>query len=71
MKKFRKYIETWIDGKNIRGINVALSDIDECIYIYNSIVKKEKPEFINGKVKDILDKCGINTVTCGIGWKIA
>lgn len=71
MKKFREYIETWIDGKNIRGINVALSDIDECIYIYNSIVKKEKPEFINGKVKDILDKCGINTVTCGIGWKIA
>lgn len=71
MKKFREYIETWIDGKNIRGINVALSDIDECIYIYNSIVKKEKPEFINGKVKDILDKCGINTVTYGIGWKIA
>lgn len=71
MKKFRKYIETWIDGKNIRGINVALSDIDECIYIYNSIVKKEKPEFINRKVKDILDKCGINTITCGIGWKIA
>lgn len=71
MKKFREYIETWIDGKNIRGINVTLSDIDECIYIYNSIVKKKKPEFINGKVKDILDKCGINTVTCGIGWKIA
>ena len=71
MKKFREYIETWIDGKNIRGINVALSDIDECIYIYNSIAKKEKPEFINRKVKEILDRCGIKTVTYGIGWKVA
>lgn len=71
MKKFREYIEAWIDGKNIRGINVALSDIDECIYVYNAIAKKEKPEFINGKVKEVLDRCGIKTVTCGIGWKVA
>lgn len=71
MKKFREYIEAWIDGRNIRGINVTLYDIQECIYVYNAIVRKEKPEFVDGKVKEILDKCGIKTVTYGIGWKVA
>lgn len=71
MKKFRKYIETWLDGGDVKGINVTLYDIQECIYVYNAIVRKEKPEFVDGKVKEILDKCGIKTVTCGIGWKVA
>lgn len=71
MKKFRQYIETWLDGKQVRGIkNVTPTTIYECIYIYNAIVRKEKPEFINGKVKEILDKCGIKTVIGGIGWRI-
>lgn len=71
MKKFREYIEAWIDGRNIRGINVTLCDIQECIYVYNAISRKEKPELINEKVKEILDKCNIKTATCGIGWKVA
>ena len=71
MKKFREYIEAWIDGKKVKGIEVSLYDIHTCIDIYNAIVRKEKPEFINGKVKEILDKCKIKTVACGIGWKIA
>ena len=41
------------------------------IYIYNAIAQKEKPSFINGTVKEILDKCGIKTVVEGIGWRIA
>lgn len=71
MKKFREYIEKWLNGKNVNGISVSLYDIQECINIYNGIVKNEKPEFINGKVKHILDKCKIETVEHGIGWKIA
>lgn len=70
MEKFRGYIETWINGKKVIGINVSLYDIQECIYVYNVIVRKEKPEFINGKVKEILDKCNIKTITCGISWKV-
>lgn len=70
MKKFRQYIEAWIDGMNIKGINVTPYDIQECIYVYNAIVRKENPDFINGKVKEILDKCGIKTVKFGIGWKV-
>ena len=71
MKKFKEYIEKWLDGQKVRGIQVSLLDIRECVRIYNAIVRKEKPEFINEKVKEILDKCKIETVVEGIGWRIA
>lgn len=71
MKKLRTYLEKWIDGQKVRGVSVAPYDIQECIRIYNAIIRNEKPEFINGKVKKILDKCGIETVEEGIGWRIA
>ena len=71
MKKLRSYLEKWTEGQKVRGINVSLYDIQECVRIYNAMVRKEKPEFINGKVKEILDKCGIKTVVEGIGWRIA
>ena len=71
MKKLKSYLEKWMDGQKVRGINVSLYDIQECVRIYNAMVRKEKPEFINGKVKEILDKCKIGTVEEGIGWRIA
>ena len=70
MKKLKSYLMKWMDGQKVRGINVSLYDIQECVRIYNAMVRKEKPEFINGKVKEILDKCGIKTVVEGIGWRI-
>ena len=71
MKKFRTYIEKWLNGKKVKNIDVSLYDIQECIRVYNAILTKENTEFINGKVKKILDKCHIQTVECGIGWKVA
>ena len=71
MKKLKSYLMKWMDGQKVRGINVSLYDIQECVRIYNEMVRKENPEFINGKVKEILDKCGIKTVVEGIGWRIA
>ena len=71
MKKFKGYIEKWLNGEKVKNINVSLYDINCCIKVYNGIARKEKPEFINGKVKEILDKCNIKTVEHGIGWKIA
>ena len=71
MKKFKEYIEKWLDGQKVRGIQVSLLDIRECVRIYNAMVRKEKPEFINEKVKEILDKCKIKTVVEGIGWRVA
>ena len=70
MKKLKSYLEKWMDGQKIRGINVSLYDIQECVRIYNAMVRKENPEFINGKVKEILDKCNIKTVEEGIGWRV-
>lgn len=72
MKKLREYIELWRDGKKVRGINnVTQIDIDCCAYVYNGIVRGQKPEFINAKVKEILDKCGIKTIEHEVGWKVA
>ena len=71
MKKLSSYLEKGTEGQKVRGINVSLYDVQECVRIYNAMVRKEKPEFINGKVKEILDKCGIKTVTEGIGWRVA
>lgn len=70
MRKLRSYLEKWTQGQEVRGIKVSLYDIQECIRIYNAIVRKEKPSFINGKVKEILDKCKIEAVVEGIGWRV-
>ena len=70
MKKLKSYLEKWMDGQKVRGINISLYDVQECVRIYNAMVRKEHPEFINSKVKEILDKCGIKTVVEGIGWKV-
>ena len=70
MTKLRGYIEKWLNGQNIKGVKVSLIDIKECVSIYNTLVRKEKPEFINGRVKEILDKCKIETVKEGIGWRV-
>lgn len=69
MRKLRSIMEKLIDGQKVRGLSLTLADIQELIRIYNSKVRNENPEFINGRVKDVLDKCNIKTVACGIGWK--
>ena len=71
MKKLREYLIKWTDGQKVRGISVTPYDVEECIRVYNAMVRNEKPEFINGKVKEILDKCKIKTVVEGIGWRVA
>ncbi len=72
MKNLKSWIEIWIDGKQVKGIkNISPDTIWGCIDIYNALVRKEKPSFISGKIKEILDKCGIETVVEGIGWRVA
>ena len=71
MKKLREYLIKWTDGQKVRGINVTPYAVEECIRVYNAIIQKEKPSFINSKVNEILDKCNIKTVTEGIGWRVA
>ena len=71
MKRLKEYIEKWLDGQKVRGIQVSLLDIRECVRIYNAMARGGGPDFINGKVKEILDKCKIKTVVEGIGWRAA
>lgn len=70
MERLKAYLEKWTAGKNVRGIKVTLYEIKECTYIYNALVQNQKPCFISSKVKEILDKCGIETAEKGIGWRV-
>lgn len=71
MKKLRKWIDTWVEGGHVRGITITSAVFYELVRIYNAMCRNEKPEFIMQDVKNILDKCNIKTVECGIGWKIS
>ncbi len=69
MQKLRKWLTKWFDGEEVRGIsNVSLQTRYELADIYNNILHGNKPEFINGKCKEILDKAGIEPKEFGIGW---
>lgn len=71
MKKLRQWIELWLVGKEVPGIkNVTLVTRLEIAEIYTEMIRKQKPEFIDGKCKEILDKAGIETIECGVGYKV-
>lgn len=69
MKKLRKYLETWLNGGKVRGLNVSLLDITELYDIYCHLTTGEKPTTIIQNVNNILNDCGIKTKSDGIGWK--
>lgn len=69
MKKLRKYLEIWLKGGKVRGLNVSLLDITELYDIYYCLTTGEKPTTIIQNVNNILNKCGIKTKSDGIGWK--
>lgn len=70
MKQLKEYIEKWLDGNKVKGLYVTPVDIYILVDIYNAMVNKEKPEFIQENVKKVLDKCDIKTRVKGIGWQV-
>lgn len=70
VKKFKGYLDKWLEGETVKEIPVTLTTIRECEIIHNALIRGEKPAFINGTVKKILDECGIKTVEYGIGWRV-
>ena len=70
MKKFRELLQKILRGEKVRGLDLSIYDIDECVRVYNEIIDNKKPSFINGKAKEVLDKCGIETKIEGIGWRV-
>lgn len=69
LKKLRQYLDIWESGKMIGGVHVSLQDIRECQDIYDKLSAGKEVEFINNIVRDILEKCNINVVNFGNGWK--
>lgn len=67
MGKLKRMIDGFIEGRN--G-SYPLATMQECIYIYNAIKRREKPAFVQKEIYDILTSCGIPTIQYGIGWKV-
>ena len=65
METLGQYINKWINGERVKGVNVTLCDIHELIDIYNDV----EHETINNNVVNVLNKCGIKTIPYGIGWR--
>lgn len=70
MKKLRKYLDAWEDGKSVRGLSVTLEDIRDLQDAYDAIRENKVFTFLSGNVKKVLDKCGIATVEHDVGWMI-
>lgn len=70
MKKLRKYLDLWEEGKTVRGLTVTLTDIRDLQMAYTAITENKDFYFLSDNVKKVLDKCGIVTAAHGIGWVI-
>ena len=70
MKKLRELLQRLMNGEKVRGLDLSALDIGECVMVYNQMLRNRKPSFINGNVKEVLDKCGIETKTEGVGWRV-
>lgn len=72
LKKMCEYLEKWLEGEKVKGFQMSLLDIDDCVYVYNGILIGERPAFMNEKVKQVLDKCKIKVEDYdGVGWRVA
>lgn len=67
MKKLKNYIDNAYGfGKLPKDLTLAEYRVLEDVYI--DLLLGKESEFISEKVKQILNRCGINTREKGIGW---
>ena len=67
MKKFREYLEKVCEtGKLPRGFTQYMVIV--LFKIYNDLVLNGKSTFIEGDICKILNRFGIQTKECGIGY---
>lgn len=66
MEKLNEWINIWMDGGKVKGVKLTLAMFEE---LYD-IAKGYAYTTISSNVKDVLDKCEINTKADGIGWRI-
>lgn len=70
LKKLKATLDKIYDfGKLPRGI--TLCDCYILADIYNALVRRERLEFIQQSIHDLLVKCGLNVEQRGIGWVVS
>ena len=70
MEKLKKWVDTLMAGKNIRGFKcIPLYTRWELFRVYTELNEVGKSWFLEQEIKDILDKAKINTKIKGIGWE--
>lgn len=68
---FTDLVGKLIYGQKVRGYSfLSIVDIRELYHVWQQMDCGNKPEFINGNVKKVLDKFKIETIEYGIGWKV-
>lgn len=69
--KLKLYLKVRFEGYRVRGFkDIPLVSIYGCMYVYNDILAERPSEFIDENVKDVLEACGIEVVSEGIGWRV-
>lgn len=69
MEKLEEYLQKWQNGEKVNEVGaMSLYDIDCVFDVYQCIMRKEEAEFINSKVKTVLELCEIPIKEKGTGW---
>lgn len=69
MKKLRNIIiEVYDSGKLPKGM--TLYDFRAIEIIYEDLLLKRQSEFINKKIKSLLESLGLKTKEKGVGWVV-
>lgn len=69
MKKLRNIIiEVYDSGKLPKGM--TLYDFREIERVYEDLLLKRQSEFINEKIKPLLERLGFKTKEKGVGWVV-
>ena len=70
MEKLKEWCELLKEGKNIKGFNdIPLYSRYGILRAYSELKKNSRVEFLDGTVKAVLDKAGIETHVKGVGWE--
>lgn len=66
MAKIHEIIYKWI-SEGRKPITMSQLDMDVLVRVMTG----ESRSFINSNVKALLDRCKVNTIPDGIGWRLA
>lgn len=66
---FKKCIDDFYNEGKFPRKGMSCSDMFVATDVYNDLCGGKNPTFIQSKVKELVEACGIITVQNGVGWK--